>query len=144
MDVNVRNGGTNMKVAVTYEEGRIFQHFGHTKQFKIYYIENEKVVNEEIIDTNGSGHSALAGLLVENNVDILICGGIGGGAQTALRENGIKLYGGVMGMADGAIEALILGKLKYNENVHCQHHDSEHSGKEHKCGEHGCGKHTCH
>lgn len=133
-----------MKIAVTYDEGKIFQHFGHTEQFKVYYVENEKILKEEIITTNGSGHGALAGLLAENNVDTLICGGIGGGAQTALRENGIKLYGGVSGEADEAVKALISGTLNYNASVRCSHHDSEHGQDNHQCGEHGCGKHGCH
>jgi len=133
-----------MKKTVIFVEGEMFQHFGHTEQFKIYYVENEKIVKEEIINTNGSGHGALAGVLAENNVDTLICGGIGGGAQTALRENGIKFYGGVSGLADEAVKSLIAGRLNYNANVHCEHHDSEHGEKEHKCGEHSCGKHGCH
>ena len=133
-----------MKIAVTYDEGKIFQHFGHTEQFKIYYVENEAIVKEEIISTNGSGHGVLAGILAENDVDTLICGGIGGGAQTALRENEIKFYGGVSGDADEAVKALISGTLNYNASVRCSHHDSEHGESGHQCGEHGCGKNGCH
>ena len=66
-----------MKIAVTYENGEIFQHFGHTETFKIYDIADGKVVNAEVVDTNGSGHGALAGFLVAHGVDTLICGGIG-------------------------------------------------------------------
>ena len=73
-----------MRIAVTYENGDVFQHFGHTKQFKVYDVENGKIVSSEIIDTNGSGHGALAGVLSSLHVDALICGGIGGGAQAAL------------------------------------------------------------
>ncbi|MBQ8550973.1 MAG: dinitrogenase iron-molybdenum cofactor biosynthesis protein [Clostridia bacterium] len=130
-----------MKIAVTYENGQIFQHFGHTKQFKIYTVENGGVVNSEVIDTNGSGHGALAGLLSVRGVDALICGGIGGGAQAALSEAGIKLYGGVSGSPDVAVEALLGGTLGFNPNVKCDHHD--HHGEGHTCGDHGCG-HNCH
>ena len=84
-----------MKIAVTYENGQIFQHFGHTEMFKIYQIEENKVTGTDVVDTNGSGHGALAGFLKEKGVDTLICGGIGGGAQNALAEMGIRLYGGV-------------------------------------------------
>ena len=91
-----------MKIAVTYEQGNVFQHFGHTEQFKIYDIENNSVVNSEIIDTNGSGHGALAGFLSSHKVEVLICGGIGAGAQMAVADMGIKLYGGVSGDADKA------------------------------------------
>ena len=139
-----RNGGIKMKIAVTYENGKIFQHFGHTEQFKMYYVENNEVIKEEVVATNGNGHGALAKFLLENNVDTLICGGIGGGAQNALMESNIKLYGGVSGSADDAVNSLILGKLDYNPNVHCSHHDNEHGEKTHKCGEHGCGIHGCH
>lgn len=127
-----------MRVAVTYENGEIFQHFGHTSQFKVYDIENEEILSMEIVDTNGSGHGALAGILSAMKVDVLICGGIGGGAQTALAEAGIKLYGGVSGDADKAVEDFLSDRLAFNPNVHCDHHD--HSHGEHHCGEnkHGC------
>ena len=130
-----------MRVAVTYENGEIFQHFGHTEQFKVYDIEDGKILSSEIMDTNGSGHGALAGVLNALKVDALICGGIGGGAQMALAQAGIKLYGGVSGSADAAVQALAEGKLDFDPNVHCDHHD--HHGEGHSCGSHGCGSHTC-
>ena len=130
-----------MKIAVTYENEEIFQHFGHTEAFKIYDIADGKVVSAEVVDTNGSGHGALAGFLVAHGVDTLICGGIGGGAQNALAQAGIRLFGGVSGNADEAVNALLAGNLGYNPNVHCDHHDHE-AG--HSCGDHGCGNHSCH
>ena len=129
-----------MKIAVTYENGNVFQHFGHTEQFKVYDIEDGKVAGAQVVDTNGSGHGALAGMLSEWNVDTLICGGIGAGAQTALAEAGIRLYGGVSGSADEAVEALLAGKLVFDPDVHCDHHgEGHHHGNGH-CGEdkHGC------
>ena len=102
-----------MNIAVTYENGEIFQHFGHTKQFKVYNISDGEITNTEIVDSGNSGHGALATLLANHNIDILICGGIGGGAQTALAEAGIKLYGGVCGSADEAVEALLGDNLQY-------------------------------
>lgn len=130
-----------MKIAVTYEAGMIFQHFGHTAQFKIYEIENDAVKASEVIDTNGHGHGALAGFLKEQGVNVLICGGIGGGAQMALVDAGIQLFGGVSGDADDAVEALLAGQLVFNPNVRCNHHDHDH---DHACGSHGCGSHSCH
>ena len=121
-----------MKIAVTYENGEVFQHFGHTEQFKLYTVENGAVTGSEVVSTNGSGHGALAGFLVEHNVDTLICGGIGGGAQSALAQAGIRLYGGVNGNADEAVNALLAGNLGYNPDVHCSHHD--HEGEGHSCG----------
>ena len=132
-----------MKIAVTYENGQIFQHFGHTAQFKLYEIENEKILGSSIIDTNGSGHGALAGFLVSNNVSVLICGGIGSGAKQALAEAGIKLFGGVTGNADEAVNSYLSGNLGYDPNVHCSHHEQEHGGESHTCGAHGCGSHKC-
>ncbi len=133
-----------MKIAVTYENGQIFQHFGHAEQFKIYDVENGKIAGSTVADTNGQGHGALAAILQNLKVDALICGGIGGGAQMALAEAGIKLYGGVSGSCDAAVEALLAGTLGYNPNVKCNHHDHEHGEGGHTCGGHGCGKGNCH
>ena len=139
----VSKGEHIMRIAVTYENGEIFQHFGHTGQFKFYDVADGKVVAAEIVDTNGSGHGALAGFLTENQADILICGGIGGGAQAALKEAGIKLFGGVSGSADEAVDKLVAGTLVSNPDVHCEHHDHAHGKKAHHCGDHGCGEHDC-
>ena len=132
-----------MNIAVTYENGQIFQHFGHTEQFKVYEIDNNTVVKSFVVDTNGQGHGALAGFLSLNNIEVLICGGIGGGAQMALAEAGIKLYGGVSGDADAAVEAYLAGNLDFNPDVQCNHHGHDH-GEGHNCGNHGCGSHSCH
>ena len=131
-----------MKVAVTYENGQIFQHFGHTEYFKVYDVQDGKILSTQIVGTNGQGHGALAAFLLGGGVDVLICGGIGGGAQMALAEAGIRLYGGVSGSADEAVQALIAGTLRFNPNVRCDHHDHHDEG--HSCGSHGCGSHGCH
>ena len=133
-----------MKIAVTYESGNVFQHFGHTEQFKIYETENGKILTSQIVSTNGSGHCALAELLSELQVDLLICGGIGGGAQMALANADIELRGGVSGSADDAVEAYLKGRLDYNPNVECNHHDH---GEGHECHgdhDHDCSHHGCH
>ena len=130
-----------MKIGVTYENGEIFQHFGHTEQFKIYEVEDGKVVSSEVVDTNGSGHGALAGFRQERRVDALICGGIGGGAQNALAAAGIRLYAGCSGSADAAVEALLKNELEYHEDATCDHHGEHHH--EGGCGDHGCGGHSC-
>lgn len=132
-----------MRIAATYENGNIFQHFGHTEQFKLYDVEDGEIVKTEVIDTNGSGHGALAGVLSAVKVDALICGGIGGGAQMALAQAGIKLYGGVSGNADEAVNALVAGNLNFDPDVHCDHHDHEHGDEPHACGDHGCGHGHC-
>jgi len=141
-----------MRIAVTFENGQIFQHFGHTEQFKVYDVEDGKVAGARVVDTNGQGHGALAGVLKALNVDVLICGGIGGGARAALEANGIQLYGGASGAADEAVAALLGGKLSYDPEVRCSHHDgaqhscSHHDGEHHECAHHdgekeGCGHH---
>lgn len=137
-------GDNLMRIAVTYENGMIFQHFGHTEQFKVYDVQDGKIVSSQVVDTNGSGHGALAGVLTALNADVLICGGIGGGAQTALAAAGIQLFGGVSGSADAAVEALVAGNLAYNPNVKCNHHGEHHHGEGHTCGDHGCGSGHCH
>ena len=133
-----------MKIAVTYENGQIFQHFGHTEQFKLYDVVDGAITSSTVVATNGSGHGALAVFLKQQGVDTLICGGIGGGAQAALRDAGITLYGGVSGSADDAVAALLAGRLRFDPAVHCAHHDHEHGDGAHHCGDHGCGGHTCH
>ena len=120
-----------MKLAVTYENGQIFQQFGHTEQFKIYEVADGKIVSEEVVDTNGSGHGALAGFMMQHGVEALICGGIGGGAQAALAEGGIKLYGGVSGEADAAVHALLAENLGFNPDDQCSHQKHKHGDSGH-------------
>ena len=145
-DITLKKGDRTMRVAVTYENGQIFQHFGHTERFHIYDIENGKVILKTLVNTNGQGHGALAAILKNLGTDALICGGIGGGARRALEEAGIRLYGGVTGSADAAVDALLKGTISYNPDVKCSHHENEHGEGGHTCGEHGCGKHehNCH
>ncbi|MEG2851119.1 MAG: NifB/NifX family molybdenum-iron cluster-binding protein [Raoultibacter sp.] len=133
-----------MKIAVTYDEGNIFQHFGHTENFKIYTVEDGKITHAEVVNTQGSGHGALGGFLGGQDIDTLICGGIGGGAKNVLADAGIKLFGGASGSCDDAVAALIAGTLAYNPGAECDHHDHAHgdcgqhhseTGKTHRCGE---------
>ena len=138
----MQKGTDVMRIAVTYENGEIFQHFGHTEQFKLYDVEDGRIIGEQIVPTNGSGHGALAGFLKTAEVDALICGGIGMGAQSALAEAGIELYGGVQGSADVAAQALAEGRLAYDPDAQCDHHDHHH-GEGHKCGHHHGEGHSC-
>ncbi len=127
-----------MKIAVTHKEGKVFQHFGHTEQFKVYDVSDKKIISSEVVGTNGQGHGALADVLRQIGADVLICGGIGGGAQNALTQAGIKFFGGVSGDCDEAVEAYLNESLNYNPDVKCSHHEGEH-----KCGEHHDHTHTC-
>jgi len=125
-----------MRIAVTYENGQIFQHFGHTEHFKLYNVDKNSVEALGVFPTNGSGHGALADFLTQLGVDVLICGGIGGGAQAALAPAGIALYAGVQGDADAAVNALVSGQLVFATGATCDHHH----GEDHSCGSH-CGSH---
>lgn len=129
-----------MRIAVTYENGQVFQHFGHTQEFKVYEVEDGKVVSSEIIGSDGQGHGALAGLLSNKSIDVLICGGIGGGAQAALSEQGIELCAGASGDVDTAVEAYLKGEL-VNSGVNCNHHGEGHTCGDHEDG-HSCGDHS--
>ena len=116
-----------MRIAVTYENGQIFQHFGHTEQFKVYDVEDGKVVASEVVGTEGSGHGALAGILNALNVDVLICGGIGQGARVALNSVNIQICPGTNGNCDELVQAYISGNLVFDPNTECHHHDHEHT-----------------
>lgn len=122
-----------MIIAVAFENGNIYGHFGHTENFLICEVEDKKVIKASIVPTNGAGHGALANFLKQHNVDTLICGGIGSGAINALKLVNIKVYGGCHGPAIMAVEALLNNNLSYNPNANCSHHDENH-----KCGEHKC------
>ncbi len=132
----IRKGSKRMRIAVTYENGEVFQHFGHTEQFKLYDVEDGKIVAEQIVPSSGSGHGALAGFLKAAQADALICGGIGMGARNALAEAGITLYGGVTGSADAAALSLAQGNLQFDPDAKCDHH-GHHHGEDHDCGHHG-------
>ena len=134
-----KKGENVMRIAVTYENGEVFQHFGRTENFKIYEVENNKIVNSQVMGSNGIGHGALAGLLSGNQIDVLICGGLGGGAQAALAEAGIEVCSGAEGDADQAVEAYLKGEL-ISTGVNCDHHHEEKEG--HSCGS-NCGDGGC-
>lgn len=132
--------GYFMRVAVTYENGQVFQHFGHCGSFKLYEVADGRVTDAKVLDAAGSGHGALAGFLKGYEVDILICGGIGGGARMALAEAGIELYPGVTGDADAVVDAFLAGRLVYDPDTVCSHHHGGHEEGQ-GCGSHGCGGH---
>ena len=133
-----------MKIAVTYENGNVFQHFGRTRQFKLYEVENGAIQSERILEGDEAGHSALAAQLEQAGVDTLICGGMGEGARMALAQMGVAVHAGVQGSADEAVRALLAGTLQATASATCDHHGHEHG--HHDCnGYHGhdCGGH-CH
>ena len=124
-----------MKIAVTYENGQVFQHFGHTAQFKLYTVESGMILDTAVVDATASGHSAMVSYLQRQGVNTVICGGIGAGARLALAEAGIRLYPGAEGGADDAVRALLAGALHYQPDYVCGHHKDEPPRV--------CGSHTC-
>ena len=126
-----------MRIAVTYANGEIFQHFGRTEQFKVYDVENGQVLRSQVVGTGGQGHGALAGLLRQLGAAVLLCRGIGGGAPAPQGTPGRPRYGRGAGPADAAVDALLAGRLDYQPDVHCDHHGEHHDGGHH-CGSHGC------
>ena len=155
----LEKGSMSMRIAVTYENGEVFQHFGHSEHFKLYDAEEGNIINEQLVDTDGHGHGALAGFLQAAKVDAVICGGIGMGAQMALADAGIKLYAGVKGSADAAAKALAEGTLEFDPNALCDHHDhhghhdhqdgdcghhEHHNHRDGSCGHNHCADHHCH
>lgn len=123
-----------MRIAATYDNGNIFQHFGRTEFFKIYDLIDDKITGMQILASDGAGHGALAGLLADNKVDVLICGGLGSGALNALTQAGIEVIAGASGNADSAVIAYLSGNL-VSTGSNCNHHDH---GEGHSCGDHGC------
>lgn len=117
-----------MKIAVTYENGEIFQHFGRTEQFKIYTVENGKVAEAKVVGNDGNGHESLAGYIKSLGADALICGGLGAGAREALAQAGVAFYPGASGNADLAVEAFLNGSLAYSADSVCQNHHHHQDG----------------
>lgn len=137
-----------MRIAATYDNGSIFQHFGRTEYFKVYDVEDGKIVSSQVIGSDGVGHGALAGLLAGHTIDVLICGGLGGGAMNALTRAGITVIAGAQGDADAAVEAYLRGDLE-SSGANCDHHHHHGEDGEGCCGYHGegeeegcCGHHS--
>lgn len=122
-----------MRVAVTYENGQVFQHFGRTAEFKVYDIENGQVVSSQVVSTMGKGHGELIGVIKGLGAGVLICGGIGGGAMAGLNASGIKVLSGNQGSADETVSDYISGTIRECSEANCNHH-----GEDHQCT---CGRH---
>ncbi|NBK97567.1 MAG: dinitrogenase iron-molybdenum cofactor biosynthesis protein [Erysipelotrichia bacterium] len=125
-----------MKIAVTYENEEVFQHFGKSENFKVYEIVDNMVQSAKVESSNGQGHGALADILAQLNVDVLICGGIGAGAKSALASKQISVVNGVNGNCDAVVDAYLKGTLQYDLNASCSDHHHEHEG--HHCASGGC------
>lgn len=105
-------------------------------QSRCPYAENGLILSSEVVSTNGQGHGALVGFLVQHQLNVVLCGGIGAGAPAALAQAGIQLFGGISGSVDAAAADYLAGRLVFDPNAHCNHHAHE--------AEHACGSHSCH
>ncbi len=130
----------NARIALPFEDDKIFQHFGKATHFKIYTVTENTVTSSDVLATDGTGHEALGLWLMLQGVTLVICGGIGPGAQGALRAAGIRVFPGIEGSTDDAVQKLLSGELQAQEAPTCNHHT--HGGG---CGAHACaGCHNCH
>lgn len=119
-----------MVIAVTYQDGMIFGHFGKSQEFKIYEIENGAVANSKVVDvSNIKGRDARTEYLKSLGSEVLICGGICEKAQAAVSACGIKIYAANSGSADEAVNKYLTGALTQVTGKVCDHHseDNNHS-----------------
>ncbi len=120
-----------MKLAIAYENGAVFQHFGKTAEFIMFDIQDGKIAGEEILDCNGVSHCALIDLLAEQGVDELIVGGMGAHAVEKCAANNITPHLGVQGDVRQVAQQLIEGTLEATGSV-CSEEHSHHHG-DHEC-----------
>ncbi len=107
-----------MKIVVNYLDGEIFQHFGQTPEFKVYEVEDSKVVDSYVISADPEGHRALGKQLVTLKADVVICGSLGIPMLEILQGAGIEVCGNVSGNADEAVQAYLNGTLKSSTEAH--------------------------
>ncbi len=107
-----------MKIVVNYLDGEIFQHFGQTPEFKIYEVEDGKVVDSYVISADSEGHRALGKQIVALKADVVICGSLGIPMLEILESAGIKVCGNVSGNADEAVQAYLNGTLVSSTEAH--------------------------
>lgn len=116
-----------MKIAVTYDNGNVGQHFGRTEFFKVFTLEEGQLVSGELLSGGDHGHVAKAQFMKDNAIDVVICGGIGQPAAAGVRAAGAEIYPGVTGSVDQVVEDFIAGRLQYNlEAIHAPHGDHHH------------------
>ena len=129
-----------MKVAVAYENGEIYGHFGHCACFAIYeYGEYVHECTKTLVETGDrEGHQAMADLMREQGVDAVIVGQMGGEAKALLLSYGIVPVAGYSGDADTAADLLVTGQLPISpgEAGNC-------SACGGSCGADGCGSGGC-
>ncbi len=130
-----------MRIAVSYQDGQIGEHFGHAAMFAIYDYEDADVnrCTKVLVETGDlHGHQAMAERMKSERVDAVISGSMGGEARAALLSLGIVPVAGYSGNADDAADLLILGQLPLITDGACGG-DCGGCGGCSGCGDHGCG-----
>ena len=117
-----------MKIAVACMGTQVAGHFGHCENFRLFDVENNNIITEESIMNPGHRPGFLPNFLGDKGVNVIIAGGMGGGAVEIFNERGITVIVGAEGAARAAVEAYLAGNLHSTGSV-CQEH--EHS---HECG----------
>ncbi|MFT9055495.1 MAG: NifB/NifX family molybdenum-iron cluster-binding protein [Ethanoligenens sp.] len=118
-----------MKIAITTDGDKVFQHFGQCRTFTLFEIEDGSIIGKELIDASQHGHAALADFLTNSGVNVVICGGIGEGARRMLAAVGIELLSGMDGNIEEIVKAYLSGKLT-DQGGSCSHTDHDH---DHAC-----------
>ncbi|MBC8570329.1 NifB/NifX family molybdenum-iron cluster-binding protein [Zongyangia hominis] len=127
-----------MKLAITTENNQVFQHFGKTKTFTVYTVEDGEIKGKGLLSAGDAGHSALVDVLRGAGVELLICGGIGQGAKDALTAAGLSFISGAAGDVDAVVRAYLAGELHDDPTAQCNHHHGHGHEEGHTCGSHGC------
>lgn len=116
-----------MKIAMPKNEELINQHFGKSKKFSIVTVEDNKIVDIKDISTESlqHNHGGLSSLLVEEQVELVITGGIGQGAYDALIKEGLKVVRGARGKIEDILQQYLNGDLE-DKKIMCNHHGEHH------------------
>ncbi len=118
-----------MKIAVASDNGMVAEHFGHCRSFSIFSVENNQIVNVESLLNPGHKPGFLPNFLNDLGVEVIVSGGMGGGAIEIFNEKGIQVITGAGGHAQSVAEQYLQGTLKTNGavcNEHMQHNECGH------------------
>ena len=114
-----------LKIAVASNENVVAGHFGHCETFVFFDTENGNIVAENPVPNPGHKPGFLPNFLADNGAQVVIAGGMGGGAVDIFNERGVEVILGAQGDVRENVAAYLRGELKSTGSV-CQHHDHEH------------------
>ncbi len=121
-----------MKIAVAAMGNTISGHFGHCENFNIYDCADGKVVSAESVPNPGHRPGFLPNFLADRGVEVIIAGGMGGGAVDIFNERGVEVVVGAMGDAQAAVEAWLRGELKSTGSICHKHEHADECGHHHE------------